>query len=669
MARMFKARFKLSTAFYVANIAIFLLGAYYWIAHSQYRIMMLYSLYSAGLFWLASSHKQKILLGSQVTLRSALKWVGFSVLVLSAFVVFALSQSLYKRPGELSAVMAIVLVLLIVILVEGSRVNDNAFFLRPWFLLGMLTFVLLYAEFSIYFVQPNLMDGPAYASVDAYRDYANAARIIKLSGFEPEKMVQEQYYRGFPVVPIQIAMTTLATGLPVNIAHLALAAAYAILSVICLTLLTRAFTGKRHAQLPVVTFLPVLVVILQPVLTDPLLVLRPLTFTIPLISLVLYLCLSMSRPQEQTRSYYLVIVLLTSIIVPMHVTSAVMVIVLLTSMALIFKGNRTFRSTSRVIAALTFVFLVLYLVYSASAPLGDVLGYVSVIYFAIQDILRAGSSFLSVLGALGTVGPVKVDEMNSFLMSVPPALILAIASVMIVRLVGDKNGSATEEFSDGTNEKSLIRRNLRSFCLFAALLLWMGYGGGYVLRSFALASRNLSIIYLVYSLTPLALLGTTVTLTWIRMNMNTARRLLLVGLLILYAISVATSAAFVHENSPFQARLIPIQSERVAASFLSAKSDASSSTQIATDWTYLALVLGELYSEHLSVSAYTPILMTTPMATGTSTIMLLRAYYVQNANLNTQTPYEIPLTDSKKWTLFNKVFDDSSTSIYSGTLP
>jgi len=663
------SRVKLSTAFYFVNLGIFFLGTYFWIVHSQYRIMMLYSIFGASLFWLTGSHQQKTALRSHVTLGSAHKWFGFSALVLSAVLILALAQSLYSRPSEISTVMAILLVLLIVLMLTGSKVNDGSFFLRPWFLLGMLTFVVLYAEFSIYFVQPNLMGGPAYASVDAYRDYANAGRILTLSGFAPREMVLEQYYRPFPVVPLQIALMSLVTSLPVNVVHLTLAAAYAILGVICLTLLAGAFTGKQQARLPMLSFLPVLVVILQPILTAPLTVLKPLSFTVPLISLVLYLCLSSVSKQRRIRSYYLVIALLTSIVIPMHPASAAMIVVLLASMALIFKRISAYRSTYSGLAILVIVFFLLYLAPLAAAPLGSILYNVRVVYVVIEEIFRTGPSFFSVLGMIGTTGAVKVDEMNSFLLSVPPALILAIGSVMIVRLVEDKSASAKQEFSERGNEKSLIRH--RSFCLFAALLLIMSYGAGYVLSYFAglvPAINKLSISYVVFPLTPLALLGTTVTLTWIRVNINTARRLLLLGLLILYAISVATSPAFVHENSPFQARLIPIQSERAAASFLSEEYDGTSGAQIVTDWTFMLLVQGELYSEHVSLNAYIPNLLYTPMVNGTTTIMLLRAYYIHNAYLNNQTPYEIPLTDSKKWTLFNKIFDDSSTSVYSGTL-
>jgi hypothetical protein len=345
-------------------------------------------------------------------------------------------------------------------------------------------------------------------------------------------------------------------------------------------------------------------------------------------------------------------------------------IILFTAIALFYKRTSPTTSTSWGLAILTLVVFVFYIASLTGAPLGRLLDTVTLVYRSIKEIMQAGPSFLNELGAKATGGAIQWDEVSSFLASLPSALVLAIASVMVVRLVEDRMGDAQRKSKNRCDEKSFVRRDLRSLCLFGGVLLVLGYVGSYVAHYFVAvvpAWNRLPIEYVIPPLAPVALLVSTVTLTWILKNMNIARKLLLLGLLMSYAISVTASPAFLHENSPLAARLIPTQSEKAAASFLSAKLDSTSGTQVVTDWAFLPLVRGELYSEHLSIRVRIPTLMFAPMEAG-KTMMLLRAYYIQNAYLKAQAPYEISLTDSEKWRTFNKIFDDSSTSIYSGTL-
>lgn len=647
----------------IVNIVVLFLGVYYWIMHSAYRIMIIYSLFSMILLWLTSPHQQKFLPSDRIVFGSVARWCGISAAILSAFLIFTTSESLYERPAEMPVLMAAILVLLIAVLMADTRVNAT-FFEHPVFLLAMLTFVVLYASFSAYLVQPDLIRGPAYATVDAYRDYANAMRILSLSRFEPDKMILETYYRAFPVVPLEISVMALITSLPSNIGHLVIGVAFGLLGVSSLVLLSRMIIGKRrHAMFPVVTLLPALVVLLQPELIEPVLaVLKPLYFSVSLLSLVFYLALrSANSDPGWSRSSYVSILLVMLVMVPMHAASTAMAIVLFSAMALFFVRMH---SIFRALAVLSLVCFALYLISLAGAPIGSMLDYLNAEYLTITGILKTGPSFLDELAARTTA---TADEVSKFLISVPRAFVLAIASVVIVRLTEDEKGDLKRGFMRWCAEARTASRNLRSFYLFCVLLFALAYAGSYV----AAAWGGRVPTYIVLVLTPLALLSSAVILISILKNMTTARRLLLLGLLAFYAISVTASPAFLQERSPLAARMIPIQSERAAASFLSAKfeTDNTSVTQIVADYPFYLHVEGVLFSEHFSEQHVTfPNLIIVPIATDSRTIMLSRQYFIQNPYLKGLSPYEMPLTDSQKWNSFDKIFDDSSTSIYSGNL-
>jgi hypothetical protein len=342
----------------------------------------------------------------------------------------------------------------------------------------------------------------------------------------------------------------------------------------------------------------------------------------------------------------------------MHVSSAAMAIVLFSLMALFFVRMR---SIFRRFAVISLVCLAFYLMSLSAAPMGNIFNYLNAEYLAITGILKSGPSFLDELAKRSIGG--TVDEVSKFLISVPQAFILAIASVMIVRLTGDKK----RDMKRGLTRWSLETRtvSLRSFCLFCGLFFVLAFAGSYVAENLGgLVTR-----YVVVVLTPLALLMTTVILVSILKNMNTARRLLLLGLLVFYVISVTMSPVFLQENSPIYARLIPIQGERAAASFLTAKFEPenTSVTQIAADFPFYLHVRGVLLSEHFYEDhVYIPDVISEPIATGTKTIILSRQYFIQNPYLKGLSSYEMPLTDSQKWNSFNKIFDDSSTSVYMG---
>ena len=630
--------------------------------------MILYSLFSIILLWLTSRQQQEVLPTNRLAFPSVAVWCGVSAAILSGFLMVATSESLYMRPPETSAVLAAILVLLVVVLMSDK---DGATFVRrPVFLLAILTFVVLYMSYSVYLVQPDLMHYPAFAGLDPVGDYANAVRILSLSRFEPGKVLFEPYYRTFPVVPIEIAAVALITGLPANIAYLIAGVVSEMLGVSCAVLLAWVAIGKRRdAQLSVAAFLAALVVLVDPQLIDPtFFILTPLGFSVFLLSLVLYLVLkSINSDRRWSLSAYVSIVLIAPVIAALHAASTAMMIILFTATVLSMKRRSIFRS----LAIILMVSFVLYLVSSPSSPTGlfaDIFAYFNLEYLAIMKAHQAGASVLNVLAAGNS--KYQWSEVSSFLESVPQAFFLAIASVMIVRLIEDGNVGLKRKLTMPRAEVRSICENLGSFCLFCGLLFIIAFGGAYVLADLG----GIIIRYIVFPLIPLTLLMTTVVLVLKSRKTGTGGRLLLLGLLTFYAISVATSPYFLMESSPIGARIIPTQSESAAASFLSDRLEINPAnpTQIVADYPFQAEVQGVLLADHFYEGyVLIPDLISTPIqAYGYRTIVFARQYFIEDPHLRnwSSSQYEMPLTDSQRWAIFNRIFDDSSTCIYWGTI-
>ena len=665
---------KVSQVFLITNIAILFLGIYFWIVYSAFRILMLYSFFCITLMWLTDHQQREAASISRMEFQSVAKWCRVSAVVLSALLFFVTLTGLYTRPPETSVVMAVILVLAVIALLSDR--TDETFVGHPIFLLGILTFVVLYMSFSVYLVQPALMHGPAYATVDAYRDYANALRILTASRFESDKMILEAYYRLFPVLPLEIAAVSTVTGLPVNVAHLIIGAIYLVLGVTCAMLLSWIVAVGRHrdARLSVLAILPALVVLVNPQLIDPSsFVLTPLGFSVLLLLLVLYLALrSVNSDLRWSISASVSILLIALTMVPLHASSLVMMMVLFSAMALCLKAS----TQRRVLRGLTLTSLVCFLLYLnsyAGSPTGlfaDISQYVTSEFLTIIKGGQAGASVLNVLAA--NTGLSHWNEVSSFLAAVPSAFFLAIASIMIVRLVEDRN-STREGFTTSSAESGSLYAKLGSFCLFCGLLFIVAYGGAYVLDT--LASGVLP-RYFVFPLAPIILLATTVILVLKLRDVNTARRLLLLGLLTFYIISVANSPSFLMESSPNGVRWVPTLSERAAASFLSDKLEIQAGgliTLILSDYPFRLHVQGILLSEHYYENNVSfPNLREGLPSRGHLIFVLVRQYFMQNQNLQTLNKsisgsYEKALRDSY-WMRpgINRIFDDSSTCIYSG---
>jgi len=554
--------------------------------------------------------------------------------------------------------MAAILVLLAIILTAEPKANPSVFE-RPLFLMLMLSLVIVYMYFSAYLVQPDLMHGPAYAPVDAYRDYANALRIETLSGIDPNKMILETYYRAFPVVPVEIALMALITGLPSNIAHLIIGMAFLLLALSSMILISRFIFGERSlgAKFSAATFLPPLLILLQPIALDPTLVggLTPLSFgAVSFLSLILYLLLkNVTNDTGQTGSLFVSMLLVMLVLVPLHLSAAVMAILLFCAVGLFLWREK---SVVRSLGIISFVSIALYIGFY-SGDLGSLFGNLNLEFLALTRIVNAGTSVISQLGASST--KVTEDEVNKILGSVPEAFVLAIASVMIVRV----RQFASRQVETG----SFSRRRLRSFALFCGVVFVFGFAGSFVAN---VGFGGLVVRYIVVALTPLLLLVTSVTMALILKNANLARRLLLLGLLGFYIVSVTTSPAFLPESSSISMRLIPTQSERASASFFAAKFEPDNTrlTLIIADFPFILHVQGVLLSEHFYenyVQFENPQLPITQTSPGTNTIFFSRNYFIQNSYIfKTFSLNAAILANTTKWNGFNKIFDDSSTSIY-----
>src|SRR5208283_254458 len=150
-----------------------------------------------------------------------------------------------------------------------------------------------------------------------------------------------------------------------------------------------------------------------------------------LLSLILYLALrSVNSDPRWSISAYVSIVLITLVMVPLHSSSAAMMIVLFSAMALFMKARKQRKSSIfGGLALISLVCFVLYLISYASSSsglFGDIFQYLNSEYLTIMK--NQAGSFLNVL-AERNVGS-QWGEVSSFLGSVPPAFFLAIASIM-----------------------------------------------------------------------------------------------------------------------------------------------------------------------------------------------------------------------------------------------
>jgi hypothetical protein len=550
--------------------------------------------------------------------------------------------------------VTLILILLVVIFLAGD-VTDKLFFLKKPFLLCLVVSVLLFIDFSIYFLQPNLMTGPAYATADAYRDYANAHIISRLSRIDVGAMIGERYYKSFPVVPLEIASVSVITGLPISVAHLLFAMLCEGATVASLFLVSQVLVNRHDCSgVSSVGFLSILVVLLQPVFIQPMWVLTPIRFSIAFGTLAFYLIYSkvIFSARKQASTFVLIVMLI--LVIPLHAASAMSLIALLATAAL-FTGGGGCRISLLRMTTISLLCFFVYLLFSANMPVISLLTDARMIYDVLVEIFLLGPAIVGEK-ALASVGSVGFAEVGPFMASVWQALIFSICTVFLMGVLKRQDEVVQE-------------RNLRLLHLCYALLLVVTLGGGYVLHLWEIGAMAADPRYFNYPLTPVVLIATVSVLTWILRNVGCWKKLMLFGLLTLYVVSMTTSPLFLHETDPAYARLMPTESERTAARFVSTSLDTEQTSQIVTDWPFYSLVYGVLGSEHIDIAGKVsmPILYWEPIQPG-GTVMLSRRYYVEeSAYLRNTTPHLVrPLSDVREWKNFNKILDVFSTSVYVG---
>ena len=641
------------------------LGMFLWVSYHLYRIILLYAAFSLAIFWATNNYGTRH--NFQVLESSGTKWLIVPVFTLLALCIAVTSCSLYLRPSELPPLLALAIAILVIVLAT-ARDSDNSFFLNSYLLLFVVVAMVLFINFSIYLAQPNLANGPTYASPDAYRDYANAYRIIQAAQFQPNMMIQESFYRTFPVVPLSIAITSIITGLPVELALFLLSLGYQILGVVSLVLLSRAIIGtSRQSRYPPVALIPVLVVMVQPLLIEPVFLLTPLSDSVALVSLICYLSYGklVSGRQIDLRTFLLIVLLMYAAI-SLHPASAILSVVFIVSLALLGARKESDLGSSLITLTLvSFIALVLYVVTLVGSQSSSVFSNISALINGLKTIVSTGPSIGTAIQMASQAGAgpeisANSTELQSFLQALGPTLALSLCTVFLFRAVFDKGGF-------------LRKQGLRLLNTWFAILLLLVFAGGYLLQFLGL----FDVRYLELPLTPVLLIAISILLLRALQDPRLVKRMVLVGLLLFYIVCSVGSPLFLHETYAGYARLTPTNSEKDAAAFLAVRfSNQTKLTfgyvQIVADWPYYNVVSGMLYSrQHVENYAKVRYLLNGDrIKNGYESIVFSRSYFFESAYLQDLTPLTHPLEDNSTFANpgVNRIFDDSSTAIYIGLL-
>jgi hypothetical protein len=632
--------------FYSLNILLLVVALYVWHTYSILRVVILYSIFNMILFRLSAVYKKNNDSGRSILSADIFRLLAMLLVVLLAGTAVGSYESLYARPWFVTATTGLTIMLFVVIVLvsSGERVFKESFAL-----LAAISIVVLSA-FGIYLAQPNLTNSPAYATVDAYRDYANAVRISSSSRMDPDIMVLTPYYRAFPVVPLIISNASLVAAVPLSISHLILGTIADAVAVASLFALSKRIAGNHGRDFSCLLFLPVLLVYLQPMMMDPAMLLMPLRMSVPIVSMILYLAYPLVLGSRPTRSVAVALMLLVMIVVPLHMASTVLVILFLGMMTI--AGSRRARTSLAVIEMLAITLLFLYVFFSAGGPYDSVLQMSRAILMMINDMLGIGATFPAEIASRLYVSR-SISETSSFLQSIVPALLLSIFTTFVAKLAKERR-------------KVLAEANQRSLYIMLGVLLLIAFGMSQLSPLWKVDAR-----YFTYPLTPVAVMTAAMVILWVVGDRSARRRLLVAGLLSLCVASMLIHPSYL-ESNPSYLRLMPIESERDAAMFVSTEFDAQTGdvTQIVSDWPYYPEVQGLLYSSHIGIEdkVYFPALMFNVMAPCQETMILSRRYYIENENLQLLTPYVQSLADNRTWSHFNRIYDVYSVSIHVGRL-
>jgi len=648
-----KTNYLFSKIFLVMSGIGVLTGLYLWAVYSLYRIVILYSLFNMVLFWLTEPGKRASS-GSFVP-RKLVRLIPGSISILFACMVIVTSQSIFVRPIQVPLMLGAILVLYILVALASS-VNSSehlSFLNRSSVQIFIALVIVLYAYFSIYLVQPGLMDQPSYGTMDAYRDYTNAHRILEMSRFDPKNMILERYYRPFPVVPVEIAIINLITYLPLNVGHLVASMTSEVLTMVCCVALSRTLMSNHQLRWSSkVAALSILVLFLQPILIDPGFLVGPLSFSVSILSLILYLCYSRQLHSAPLNRFVAVsIIPLIFVMVPLHATASMLLMLILALLSTFRNRNGQQPANPFIrLSVLTFVCFLFYLAFPVVSPFRSLAAFADNFYMALKQILTGGIAVISEK-AFQSIMPHELLELSMFLQSVAMALLLSVSTVFLLRMFQRRHEAQDSGLS------------LLHICFGALLVVGIGLGG--LLPLWHVDSR-----YVIFPLIPVAMIAVSYVTGQTLMNLDTTRRLVFFGLLVLYTFSIISHSSFLHETHPTYARLIPTTSEKAAALFVQASLPVGTAdvTQVVTDWPFNGYVYSLLYSHDIGLenTVKIPELMYDPIDVSQESIILSRRYFLENPFLRTISPYVASLWDVDKWQI-NRVCDVGSTSVYAGT--
>jgi hypothetical protein len=649
-----KADHLFSKVFCIVNGVALLIGILLWVEYSLYRTVILYSLFNIVVFWLTEPEKRADS-GSLVP-KNLVRLISGSVLVLFAYVIMLTSRSLFVRPIQVSLILGAILVLFILVTLANSvdASKYSSFLGGPSVHILTVIAIVLYAYFSIYLVQPGLMDQPFYASMDAYRDYTNGLRILIMSRIDPEKLLLQQYYRPFPLVPMEIAIINLITNLPLNVGHLLASMVSEMLTLVCCVGLSRSVVRNHQLTWLLVATLSILVLFLQPILIDPGFVVMPIRFSTSILSLIFYLCYSRRLHSVPLgRSVAVSIILLIFVTAPLHATTSMFLVLIFALLSLRARWNGDGRHSMNAfmrLSVLTSVCFLTYLTSSVTGPFSSLLDFAKEAYIALREILTGGIPAISEK-ILQTVMSTEL-ELSLLLQSVGMSLLLSVFTVFLLRTLQRRHEA---------QDSGLFL--LHACC---GALLIAGIGLGRLMPLWQVDTR-----FIVFPLIPVATMLVSSVIKQILANINTVKRFVFFAVLVLHVLSMLVHPAFLHETDPTYARMIPTTSESAAALFVQARLPIGTTnvTQVVTDWPFYGYLRPLLYSHNIGLENVVEItnLMYDPMRRGRESIILSRRYFLENPYLSSVSPYVAALRDVDKLLILNRVCDAGSTSVYWGT--
>lgn len=631
-----------------------MLGLYFWIAYSLYRVLILYSIFNFVFLYLTkiSNVESK---GSWRRFSSRVGLWRVTIFILSlmfAIIIVTVCRSSFMRPNETLPITILTIILFVSILLSGHVFHVKASRFDRLFLTFALMFIVVFMRFSIYFVQPNIYNAPLYATVDAYRDYANAFRILTFSHFSNEKMVLEKYYKAFPVLPLELVSTHLVSGLPLSFTVIFFGIVFEIVNVILLILLTRLIIrgmSRFDNDYFFIVLLVVLLLSLYPLFLEPMFILSPLRFSLLFTAILVYNCIKQIFRSFSLSSSILRIFTI-ALIIPLHASSSFFALILLLILALYSMDKRN-RGPYSVIGnpflnplILHITCFAFYLVF-ATLPLLSVIQVISSVTKVLDELLKFGVPYTAEI--VENVWLVKSNEFDNFVNMLPTAFLLSVITVFLIKSVLD------EKVYD---KKTLLFTYLSLLPLFF-----------YILGHFT-ALWRIDARYFIFPFHILSVFSVTAILKYIFVrNFGSLRGYFMAFVVIaLYVLSTIMSPSFLHERSPAYARLIPMDSETTAVEYVFSGLSVHphNNLQIVTDWPFHAYVRSILYTKYMNLeeNLKIPTLMY-EQALKMDSIIICRQYFYQSKTLQKVSPYVSILNEVESKTLLDRIFNSGSTFV------